>query len=223
MEYIDGIKGLTTIAGPLLHTVSAAMQKPNSLFRRLGPILFVIAATWAQASLAAPEVAPSAGVAAVLKRLQGSTWVAEGSKRPAHVLYAVVDPNCPFCHDLWLSARSLDTRDVQIRYIVVGILASNSPGKAAAILEARDPAKAWDWNESHWAQLPDDMGGGIKPLDHPKPITLAAIARNEDLIRSLGIQGTPAVIYLDHHGRLHLVESAPDPVSLGRMAESAAP
>jgi thiol:disulfide interchange protein DsbG len=99
---------------------------------------------------------------------------------------------------------------------MVGILAANSTGKAAAILEARDPAAALDLNEKRWAQLPDDFGGGIVPKRDPKDKTLMAIGENEGLMRDLGVQGTPALIYVDSHQAMHVIQSAPEP---GRLAE----
>lgn len=154
--------------------------------------------------------------------LQGSTWFAEGARQPRHVIYAVVDPNCPFCHELWQSAQSLYRSGVQVRYLLVGILAENSPGKAAAIMEAPNPAAAWDWNETHWQQLPGDTGGGIRPLSRPSPKSLTAIRRNEALVHDLGIQGTPAIIYMDKQGRLHVIQSTPDTAALRRIADDAA-
>ena len=164
--------------------------------------------------------APSHGAAP--EALRGATWFAEGAAHPKHVLYAVVDPNCPFCHDLRKAAQPLYQSGVQVRYLLVGILAANSPAKAAAILEAPKPAAAWDFNEAHWQQLPGDPGGGIAPLAHPDTKVLAAIRRNEALMRSLGIQGTPAVIYVDPQGRLHVAQSAPDTARLEQMADASA-
>ena len=173
-------------------------------------------AAWAPMGVAAPAQGTTPDT------LQNATWFAEGAVHPKHVLYAVVDPNCPFCHDLWKAAQPLYKSGVQVRYLLVGILAANSPAKAAAILEARKPAAAWDINETHWQQLPDDLGGGIAPLAHPGAKALAAIRRNEALMHALGIQGTPAVIYVDSQGRVHVAQSAPDTARLQQMAAASA-
>lgn len=197
------------------------MGKPTSILRAVCAALAIGLPAWTQGALVGAPVTPGHQTAAP-EPLQGATWFAEGAARPRHVLYAVVDPNCPFCHELWQSAQPLYKSGVQVRYLLVGFLAANSPGKAAAIIEAPRPATAWDWNETHWQQLPGDLGGGIRPLTHPRPQTLDAIHRNEALARDLGILGTPAVIYFDPQGRLHVVQSALDPTALKKLADAAA-
>ncbi len=159
---------------------------------------------------APPPWSPDPGTPDVWLRLQRASWVAQGSTHPQHILYVITDANCPFCHDLWLSLQPLYAENLQVRYIMVGILARNSPGKAAAILEAKNPSQALDRNERRWASLPDDLGGGIPPLRTPRPATLAAIASNEALMHDLGARGTPALIYRDTAHAMHVVQSSLD-------------
>ena len=196
------------------------MRQPTPALRAACAFLALGLAAWTAVTLAGTP-AGSARTAAP-PPLQEATWFAEGAAKPKHVLYAVVDPNCPFCHELWQSAQPLYGAGVQMRYVLVGILADNSAAKAAAILEAVNPAVAWDWNETHWQQLPGDTGGGIRPLSHPNRRSLAAIQRNEALAHDLGIQGTPAIIYMDKQGRLHVVQSTPDTAALRRIAADSA-
>lgn len=190
------------------------------VIRYIGFSVLMSLVIWAQCLRATPSGAEHDADAALLARLQHSAWVAEGAKHPRRIIYAVVDPNCPFCHDLWQAAQPLYKSKVQIRYLLVGFLAANSPGKAAAILEAKHPAQAWDWNESHWAELPGDLGGGICPLTNPKPSTLSAIMSNEELAQRLGIQGTPALIYADLQGQLHMIQGANAESTLQAIAAS---
>lgn len=171
---------------------------------------------------AAEEVAQSADTALWL-RLQRAAWVMQGARRPAHLIYVIADANCPYCHDLWLSLRPLDTQGLQVRYVMVGILASDSAGKAAAIIEARNPSLALDQNETQWARLPDDLGGGIPPLQRPKPATVAALSANERLMHDLGVQGTPALIYRSADHVMHVIRSASDPAKLRSIVGAAAP
>lgn len=198
------------------------MKQPTLLLRTTCAVLAVGLATWTAVTLADTPPGSAHGTVPVPAPLQGATWFAEGAGQPKHVLYAVVDPNCPFCHELWQSAQPLYGSGVQVRYLLVGILADNSPAKAAAILQAPKPAAAWDWNETHWQQLPGDTGGGIRPLSRPSPKSLTAIRRNEALAHELGIQGTPAIIYMDKQGRLHVVQSTPDTAALRRIVDDAA-
>jgi thiol:disulfide interchange protein DsbG len=194
------------------------MRQPTTTLSAVCAALAVSLAAWSVGTLADT---PAATHEAAPKALQGATWFVEGTAHPKHVLYALVDANCPFCHEFWQSAQSLYGSGVQVRYLLVGILAENSPAKAAAILEAPKPAVAWDWNETHWQRLPGDLGGGIQPLSSPSPKSLAEMHRNETLAHDLGIQGTPAIIYMDKQGRLQVVQSAPDAAALRRIAEDA--
>jgi thiol:disulfide interchange protein DsbG len=147
----------------------------------------------------------------------------QGARRPEHLIYVITDANCPYCHDLWLSLQPLYTRGLQVRYVMVGIISSDSPGKAAAIIEARNPSLALDRNERQWARLPDDLGGGIPPLQRPKPATAAALRANEQLMHDLGAQGTPALIYRSGDHVMHVIQSATDPAKLKSIVSAAAP
>jgi thiol:disulfide interchange protein DsbG len=172
------------------------------------------------ASAAAPPPQPAASQ---WLRLQHAGWVVQGASRPEHLIYVIADANCSFCHDLWLSLQPLYPRGLQVRYVLVGIIADDSPGKAAAIMEARNPAAALERNERQWARLPDDLGGGIPPLKAPQPATLAAIHANEELMHSLGVSGTPAIIYRSADHALHVVHSASDPGKLAALVSAATP
>jgi thiol:disulfide interchange protein DsbG len=143
------------------------------------------------------------------QKLQRSTWVSQGPKNPHHLIYVVMDPNCPYCHDLWTLLRARYAKGLQVRYVMVGFIAANSPGKAAAILEAPNPSQALDENELNWGDMANDMGGGIKPKNEMTPDTGMSLMVNEQLIRSLGVEGTPALIYEDRGGHTHVVQSVP--------------
>lgn len=157
------------------------------------------------------------------QRLERATFVRQGAQHPEHLIYVITDANCPYCHDLWLSLQRHYTRGVQVRYLMVGVIASDSPGKAAAILEAPDPSRALDQNERQWARLPDDLGGGIPPLRRPKPETLAALRTNEQLMHELGARGTPALVYRSADHAVHVVQGGADPVQLESILSSATP
>jgi thiol:disulfide interchange protein DsbG len=155
------------------------------------------------------------------ERLEHATWVSEGSTHPKHIIYVITDTDCPFCHDLWLAFRPLYRQDLQVRNVMVGIISDVSPGKAAAILEAPVPARALEQNERRWARLPNDLGGGIPPLKSPKPATLAAIKANEQLMRDLGIRGTPGIIYRSQDHELHVLQSTPKGNALTAVVQAA--
>jgi thiol:disulfide interchange protein DsbG len=157
------------------------------------------------------------------QRLGAATWVAEGATHPQHLFYVVTDPNCPYCNELWQKLQPLYGRGLQVRYVMVGILSDSSAGKAAAILEARDTAAALDKDEAGYGKLSDDVGGGIRPLAHPKPSTLSALKDNERLMYDLGAQGTPVLIYRDSKGGMRVIQSVPSTAALPEIVRDAAP
>lgn len=149
--------------------------------------------------------------------------MAEGATHPHHLFYVVTDANCPYCNELWQKLRPFYGQGLQVRYVMVGILSDSSPGKAAAILEARPPAAALDKDEAGYGKLPDDLGGGMRPLAKPKPRTLAALKSNERLMVDLGAQGTPVLIYLDSKGEMRVIQSVPPETALPGIVRDAAP
>ena len=157
------------------------------------------------------------------QRLGQAAWVQEGASHPQHLFYVVTDANCPYCNELWQKLQPFYGQGLRVRYVMVGILSDSSPGKAAAILEARDPATVLDRDEAGYGKLPDDLGGGIRPLAHPKPATLAALKSDERLMRDLGGQGTPMLIYRDSKGELHVIQSVPPEAALPGIVHDAAP
>jgi thiol:disulfide interchange protein DsbG len=88
---------------------------------------------------------------------------------------------------------------------------------------ARNPSLALDRNERQWARLPGDLGGGIPPLQRPKPATVAALRANEQFMHDLGLQGTPALMYRSGDHVMHAIQSASDPAKLKSIVSAAAP
>lgn len=168
------------------------------------------------------SAASSAANPPLWQKLGKATYVTEGAKQPQHLFYVITDANCPYCNELWRELQLFYGQGLQVRYVMVGILSDSSPGKAAAILEAKDPSAALDQDEAQYGKLTDDLGGGIVPLANPKPKTLAALKSNEKLMRDLGVQGTPALIYVDSHGMLQTIQSVPTLASLGTLVSDAA-
>ena len=61
----------------------------------------------------------------MLKDIGQTTWIKEG-KGP-HIIYIFFDPNCPFCHRLYVNTRAwIKQGKVQLRWIPVGILTTTS-------------------------------------------------------------------------------------------------
>ena len=191
------------------------MFRSKGMHRFLLPVLALV--------LSLASAASSAADPQLWQRLSQAAWVEEGAHNPQHLFYVVTDANCPYCNELWQKLQPFYGQGLRVRYVMVGILSDSSPGKAAAILEARDPVAALDQDETGYGKLSADLGGGIRPLAKPKPRTLAALKNNERLMRDLGGQGTPMLIYRDSKGELHVIQSVPPMAALPVIVHDAAP
>jgi thiol:disulfide interchange protein DsbC len=102
----------------------------------------------------------------------------------SRVMVTFEDPNCPYCKKLWQSMAEM--KDVTIYTFLYPILSADSAAKSKAIWCAKDRAAAWD----------QYMVGGKAPAaaadDCKNPID-----QNVALGRSLGINGTPTIIFTD--------------------------
>ena len=160
--------------------------------------------------------------AAAWDLLQHSAWVAEGAASPSHVIYVLVDPNCPYCHALWLKLQARYARGVQVRFVMLDIISATSPGKAAAVLEAQDPARAWRRNEAGWNAAAGDVdGGAIKPDPAPPPAVRDKLGKNERLMSQLPFAGIPEIFYRDRAGAIRMLAGVPDDARLDTLLDTA--
>lgn len=165
----------------------------------------------------AKEYTPKPDLSKAWQQLEQSTWFAEGAEDPETIVYVFSDPNCPYCHLMWLANQPYMDAGLQVRHILVGFVTPSSKYKAAAILEADDPTTAFRLNEKNYnSDGPEDQAGGIEPLQDPKPETLAKLKANAKLMYELGIRGTPGVFYKDDDGQVQRVGGLP---SLSRLPE----
>jgi thiol:disulfide interchange protein DsbG len=188
---------------------------------RLPTVILAAALLGCMSGLQAQEV-DQATLQARWPQLKTTDWIAEGARKPQHVLYEIFDPNCYYCHQLWSQMQSQYKHGVQIRYILVGIISNTSPTKAAAILESADPAHALRLNETDWGQSPGGSpGGGIAPLTELDFSMRLKLMMHFKLARDFGIFGTPGLIWQDHRGKVHILQSAPLPGQLTEVVKSA--
>ncbi len=172
------------------------------------------------AVLAGPAQAQGAPGRDAMIALQQARWIPEGSRHPHHVLYVFMDANCPFCHALWVDLRPYYRSGLQVRNLLVGVISASSPGKAAAIFAAKNPAAALDTNEARWGHGPDARGG-IAPLAHPSAQALQALGHNEALMEAFGMQGTPGIVFADATGKVYALDGLPAKADLGRIVAAA--
>ena len=167
--------------------------------------------------------------AGVWKQLESSHWIQDGKANAPRTVYVFTDPNCPYCNKFWADARPwVDSGKVVLRHVIVGILTPTSPGKAAALLAAKDPAAALAAYERGNAErnrktlatgrarpLADDS---LKPMADIPAAIQAKLVANEKLMAALGVQATPAMVWRDANGAMQVRTGAPDsalPVVLG--------
>lgn len=174
----------------------------RKVFRGLSLALTVLALCgWHLNAHAAPgRIQQIAG--SMLKDIGQATWISEG-KGP-HIIYIFFDPNCPYCHRLYEDTRSwIKHGKAQLRWIPVGILTPTSPGKAAALLGAKDPLKALYYNENHY-----DHGGGIEE-DIPSSATEKKLHANAALLARTGFGAVPVMLFYTKDDTPYLIDGSP--------------
>lgn len=171
---------------------------PNGEHAVVGTMIDAAANDLTQDKMYSMVIAPSLEKA--WSRLEDATYVAEGSEDAEHTLYTLTDPNCPYCHKMWESTRPMvESGALQVRHLLVGILAQDSAGKAAAIMQADDSEAAMEQHQSSFD------AGGIEPVA-PAPETETALESNRALFDVVGATGTPMSFYKTADGQIQKIE-----------------
>lgn len=167
------------------------------------PVLFV--SNRAEAAENSGQSAAEQRAASILGDIGKATWIEEG-KSP-HVVYIFFDPNCPYCHRVYLDTRSaVKSGKVQIRWIPVGVLTTTSAGKAAAMLEAKDPLAAFYKNENHYER---GSGGAIEEALLGSDKTEQALNTNAALLNRTGAGAVPTLLFETDTGKALVIQGAP--------------
>lgn len=136
--------------------------------------------------------------------LENSHWVLDGSADAEVIVYEFTDPNCPFCHKFWKSARPwVEAGKVQIRHVMVGIIRPDSPHKAASILSADNPSEAFARSQERYNR------GGAKIADNIPRTAKEQVIENNALMKSLGYFATPTIIYKNKTGLFGVKQGLP--------------
>ena len=116
------------------------------------------------------------------------------------VLYGFMDPNCGYCHQAFTLLEPYTAAGLQIRWIPVGVIdPRSSKEKAAALLQAQDPASKMTSAYESWAQ---DHGAGFEMATTIDPPTQAKLDKNLQVMGVLGSRSTPSFIYKDADGKV---------------------
>lgn len=199
-----------------------ARSQRNRIFS-IGLAIFVASlasgiSTTAQATTlaeAASSFAPkrtAATAAQIWQRLNHARWFTQGSG--PHIIYLLFDPNCPYCHLLINELQALLKPDaLTIRYVPVGFLEPSSMGKAAAILEAKNPLQALWENEKGFTEKGHD--GAIQEI-LPSAATEKALKNNLSILEATGQKTVPTMLYRNHQNQPRIVWQVLDPKNLAQ-------
>jgi thiol:disulfide interchange protein DsbG len=165
-------------------------------------------------TLASAQTAPPSGAWDSLAR---TTWVAEGSSKPARQIYVFTDTECPYCHKLWKAMQPVlaSYPDLQVRNILVAVISEDSQPRAETILSSSNPSRAFQRHQT----LFEGKGLPMAKGDHPE--LAQKIQANATVMMSYNLRGTPAMLYRTSDGIIHRVSGVPDEAKLRGILEQA--
>lgn len=146
--------------------------------------------------------------------VEKSAYVIEGAKQKKdikQILYVFKDANCGYCHQIWNNLQPYMDGGLQVRWIPVAFLARDSANKAAALMTAKDPEATLRQLHAEWGSE-SSLSSTEVSLDVKKKLDA-----NKILMESLGIQGTPAMLYKDKDGKVQFKDGSPSPAELQRI------
>ncbi|MFP3978792.1 thiol:disulfide interchange protein DsbG [Marinobacter sp. KMM 10035] len=136
--------------------------------------------------------------------IEKANWVRDGDANAPVIVYTFTDPNCPFCHRFRQAAEPwIDAGKVQLRHVMVGILAQDSLPKAATILGSNNPSEALKENQQNHAQ------GGVTVDRNIVSAHAKKIRQNNRLMSDLGLSATPSTYYKGADGSIQMKQGAP--------------
>ena len=154
-------------------------------------------------------------IASALADAPKSTWVAQGQEQ--RIIYIIVDANCGYCQLLYKNLQPfIASHNLQLRWVPVAIVDPTSLGKAAAILQAKDPRAALDYNETHYNTK--TFTGGIAE-EIPTATTEARLRANEALLNRVGIPVVPTMLFVAKTGEAMMIQGALSPIALRKVLD----
>ena len=151
--------------------------------------------------------------------LQHTRWIADGRDDAPRKVYVFLDANCIYCAKFWADARPwVDSGKVQLRYLMVAVIAPTSAGKAATLLADPDPARRLAaFERSHAFGVARMLQGGPHAAMEdanlaPTPVS-EDVARflqaNEGFMTALKLRGTPGIVFRGLDGKLVAIGGIP--------------
>jgi len=144
------------------------------------------------------QYVPAPDLSAFWPRLEQARSIVAGTRSsPKSVIYAIMDPNCIFCHLLWIALKPYETAGLQVRWIPVGFLHEDSAAKAAALLTGGE--SAFTQLQEHFDEKAESGGIAGIPVT---PELKSALDANLALMHDARVEGTPGVFYKSASGRV---------------------
>ncbi|WP_144108249.1 thioredoxin fold domain-containing protein [Paraburkholderia sp. BCC1886] len=178
------------------------MSKPARLVFTAAATVFAAAAVaLSGVAVAADQPAPSYLPATAVPTFQNAPAIVEGAKgsNVKATIYVFMDPNCIFCHYAWKALQPYEAVGLQVHWIPMGFLKPDSPGKAAALLQAKDGPALLRELETKFSEK--EESGGIAPLATIPFATQTRLNGNAKMFKDFGFDGTPTIIYRASGGR----------------------
>ncbi|RJS91605.1 thiol:disulfide interchange protein DsbG [Salinisphaera sp. Q1T1-3] len=137
---------------------------------------------------------PKPDLGKIVDQLKDGDRLVQQGPDDAPVVYVFADPNCIYCHRFYEQAEPLvKAGKIQLQWAMVGFLKDSSPGRAAAILSAKNPVKALLENENGFDESTEQ--GGIKPATDISDDLQQQLKAHAKLMAEAGGSGTPTLIY----------------------------
>lgn len=136
----------------------------------------------------------------LLPQLEKSPFIVSGAKGNAakSTIYAFIDMNCGYCALAYKALIPYEAAGLQVRWLPVAFLSKDSANKAAALLESSTPEAALKQHEMTFGQ----EGGGIKGAATVSEAIAKKLEANGKLMRDLGFNGTPGIVFKDKNGKV---------------------
>jgi thiol:disulfide interchange protein DsbG len=192
----------------------------TSLIRLAGAACLALAVgATAAAQWSAGAAQTQAGARPTWDDLAHSHWIADGRDDAPRKVYVFLDANCIYCAKFWADARPwVDDGKVQLRYLMVAVIAPTSAGKAATLLADPDPARRLAaFERSHAFGVARMLQGG--PHASMEDASLAPTPVSEDVARfleanqgymtALNLRGTPGLVFRGLDGRAVAIGGIP--------------
>ena len=174
--------------------------------------LLALSSVRANAAQWAPET-ERRGAPVTWSELEQAKWIADGRDDAPRKVYVFMDANCKYCTKFWSDARPwVNSGKVQLRHIMVAVIAPTSAGKAATLLADPDPARRlFNYEQAHAFGVARMMAGGphhalddasLPPMQGIPPAVGLLLEHDEGLMHALGLTGTPGIVYRGLDGRI---------------------